>query len=128
MLWDTPTRTLQAGLLGSVSSVPANYSSETMLFLGPVRPTAPFASRSVRRALLMLQVNPGVTLSLRQGPLRAGCEPLREETGPGTRPEPMQSQAYLFAHGGIYLDFDVETRGTFWSKMKPTDQYVSGRG
>ena len=41
MLWDTPTRTLQAGLLGSVSSVPANYSSETMLFLGPVRPTAP---------------------------------------------------------------------------------------
>ena len=34
MAWDAATATLEAGLLGSVAEIPANYTSETMLFLG----------------------------------------------------------------------------------------------
>ena len=34
LAWDVTTATLEAGLLGSVAAIPANYTSETMLFLG----------------------------------------------------------------------------------------------
>lgn len=32
--WDNASRTLRAGLLGTIHEIPKNYSSETMLFLG----------------------------------------------------------------------------------------------
>jgi len=33
--WDNASGTLSAGVLGSVESIPANYTTETMLFRGP---------------------------------------------------------------------------------------------
>jgi hypothetical protein len=41
LYWDNATSTLQAGLLGSVASIPVNYTSETMLFKGPSAGCAP---------------------------------------------------------------------------------------
>ena len=42
--WDNATKTLRAGLLGSIAEIPAAYTSETMLFLGSAEPAgcAPF--------------------------------------------------------------------------------------
>ena len=34
LYWEASTNTLQAGLLGSITDIPANYTSETMLYLG----------------------------------------------------------------------------------------------
>ena len=35
LAWSTASRSLQAGLLGSIREIPANYTAETLLFLGP---------------------------------------------------------------------------------------------